>query len=306
MHARAAAIQRLRGCSARAMAEQTLSKTELQHFGTRGWLLKPIFTPSECAALREAGEAQLEVEARAKGTTAAQLLEEAVYWSYHGIIDTHPSEEKSESAATAVKTSLFRSIWAENPQLQRILVQLLGSGPPVFTDSSVRMATPHPRRCNANTRPGAFGNLQNPSTMAWHRGIRPAWGIKPGSAPDHIHTSWLNTATFCSDITSSADGGTCVLSGSHLIDDANLEKHFPIREQAICPMGTVLFFTEALIHSAVDVLSNNTRYALFIACMPPGVSATRTGWRPPEDDDVEWTQGLEQQRDARRRFGARL
>ena len=282
-----------------------LSEEELQDFGTRGWLLKNIFSPDECAALRAAGEEQLAVEARAKVTTSERLLAETVYWSYHGIIDTQPSEEKPEGAATAARASVFKAIWLEHPELQRILVQLLGAGPPVFTDSSVRMAAPHPHRHKAEERPGPFGNLRNPATMSWHRGIRPAWGVKRGPAPDQIHTSWLNTATFCSDVSSSADGGTCVLSGSHLIDDEELGLHVPRQEQAICPMGSVLFFTESLIHSAVDVLSEKTRCALFVACVPPGVSSARLGWRPP-DEGEEWTGGLEQRRKARREFGARL
>lgn len=288
----------------RAMA---LSEPELQAFGKRGWVVKPIFTPDECAALRAAGSEQLEAEARGKGTTSAQLLEDVVYWSYHGIIKTRPSAEKPEGAATAIAASVFKSIWVEHPILQGCLAQLLGtSGPPVFTDSSVRMAAPHPHRHDAAERPGQFGNLRDPASMAWHRGIRPSWGIKRGSAPDQIHTSWLNTATFCSDVTSSDDGGTCVLTGSHMLDDEELRHHLPTQEQAICPMGSVLFFTECLIHSAVDVLSEQTRYALFIACMPPGVSSTRVGWRPPEDNDEDWTHGLKQRREARRAFGARL
>ena len=51
-----------------------LSEEELQDFGTRGWLLKNIFSPDECAALRAAGEEQLAVEARAKVTTSERLL----------------------------------------------------------------------------------------------------------------------------------------------------------------------------------------------------------------------------------------
>ncbi len=290
-----------------ALGAMALSDQELQSFATRGWVVKSIFTPEECAALRAAGEEQLAAEAGDKGKTSAQLLEETVYWSYHGIIDTRPSAEKPEGAATAIGASVFKSIWVDHPILQRCLTQLLGSdGPPVFTDSSVRMAAPHPHRHDAAKRPGPFGNLRDPTSMSWHRGIRPSWGIKRGLAPGQIHTSWLNTATFCSDLTSSDDGGTCVLSGSHMIDDEELEHNVPRQQQVICPMGSVLFFTECLIHSAVDVLSEQTRYALFIACMPLDVSSARVGWRPPEDDDEDWTDGLRQRREARRKFGARL
>ena len=60
------------------------------------------------------------------------------------------------------------------------------------------------------------------------------------------------------------------------------------KTQAKAPAGTVLFFSEATIHSAVSVLSERTRYAMFVACTPAGVS-TRYGWRPKQDAGVAWS-----------------
>jgi hypothetical protein len=175
-----------------------LSEEELQDFGTRGWVLKNIFSPDECAALRAAGEEQLAVEARAKVTTSERLLAETVYWSYHGIIDTQPSEEKPEGAATAARASVFKAIWLEHPELQRILVQLLGAGPPVFTDSSVRMAAPHPHRHTAEERPCAG----EPSTASAISKDSAAASMRPrrldegsGDAPCPATTAHLQAAS---------------------------------------------------------------------------------------------------------------
>lgn len=83
--------------------------------------------------------------------------------------------------------------------------------------------------------------------------------------------------------------------------DAALAAHV----QAKAPAGSVLFFTEALIHSAVQVLSEQMRYALFIQCTPQGVT-TREGWRPAEDAAVEWSWGIDQRRQAVQKYAARM
>ena len=318
-----------------------LSDAELRHFGTSGWVLKRIFSPEECAALRAAGDAELEARAAAEGTTAAALLRgpddgpvQSRTLSMHGIIDTLPSEEKPEGAATAVSASVFREVWEDHPSIRAILTQLLGCGPPVFSDASVRMTTPHPGRHD----PAARAAARDRTTFTWHRGIRPSWGVRPAQPPaGAVHSSWVNSATFLTDISHGDDGGTFLLSGSHLINDAELDKAQATCVQATAPMGSVLFFTEvrppsppthpatprprhpglrplltppvplwqALIHCAVDVISDRTRYSMFIACAPPGIR-TRVGWRPAAESGVEWSDDLEGRREAVRQFGSRM
>ena len=64
--------------------------------------------------------------------------------------------------------------------------------------------------------------LRQPSEMVWHRGIRPSWGVRTGAAEGQVCSSWCNTATFLTDVSDSDDGGTFLLSGSHVIDGARL------------------------------------------------------------------------------------
>ena len=80
--------------------------------------------------------------------------------------------------------------------------------------------------------------------------------------------------------------------------DAALAAHV----QAKAPAGSVLFFTEALIHSAVQVLSERMRYALFIQCTPQGVT-TREGWRPAEERPCRYLEGTRSVRWADSRRG---
>jgi hypothetical protein len=202
-----------------------LSDAELRHFGSHGWVLKAVFSPDECAKLRAAGDDELEARAAAQGTDAATLLHGgdslhgnelgSTTHSFHGtvIIDTVPSEEKPEGPATAASAHVFKAVWEAHPQIQASLAQLLGSSP-AFSDSSVRLTTPHPCRHDPTVR----SKSRQPSGMSWHRGIRPRWGVKKARSEGQLHSSWVNTATFLTDVSHSDDGATFVLSGSHLVD----------------------------------------------------------------------------------------
>ena len=83
--------------------------------------------------------------------------------------------------------------------------------------------------------------------------------------------------------------------------DAALATHTQARAQA----GSVLFFSEALMHTAVQVLSERTRYSLFIACTPQGLT-TREGWRPAQASGIQWSWAIDQNRKAAQKAAARM
>ena len=66
------------------------------------------------------------------------------------------------------------------------------------------------------------------------------------------------------------------------------------REQAVGPAGSVVHFSEALIHAGLAVLSETTRYAMFVDCTPSAMATgdkgtdTRVGWRPEEIVREPW------------------
>lgn len=201
-----------------------LTNAELRHFGTHGWVLRPaLFSAGDCEQLRAAADAELQAKASAQGVDVAALLGqqredgpvEARRVVIHGIIDTLPNAEKPEGTATAVAAGVFRNVWLQHPVIQPALMQLLGTTePPAFTDSSVHVTPPHPRRHDPEMR----SQLRQPSEMVWHRGIRPSWGVRPGSEDGQVRSSWINSATYLTDISEGDDGGTALLSGSHVID----------------------------------------------------------------------------------------
>ena len=113
--------------------------------------------------------------------------------------------------------------------------------------------------------------------------------------------NWLNTCIFLSGVDDAEDGGTMVCSGSHRLDVAHESAAgdppaavngkaaagsvpdwracLAAREQIRCPAGSVLHFTESLLHAGNAVLSEQTRYAMFFEVVAPGTDR-RAGWRP--------------------------
>lgn len=126
------------------------------------------------------------------------------------------------------------------------------------------ISSPHPDRL-AKCR-----ELKNPEHWGWHRGIRPKWGAHPHDIDPALHQySFLNNITYLRDV-NPGDGATAVLDGSHLSEGtyATLKDRFPVVELTAAA-GSVLHFTETLIHTGVPITSERSRYAMFLGFTPP-------------------------------------
>jgi hypothetical protein len=66
------------------------------------------------------------------------------------------------------------------------------------------------------------------------------------------------------------DGGTLVLEGSHKLEGAGISdlRQCPVA-QIEAPRGSVVYFPETLMHTAVPILSETRRYVMFYAYVPP-------------------------------------
>jgi ectoine hydroxylase-related dioxygenase (phytanoyl-CoA dioxygenase family) len=285
-----------------------LTAAELRHFAEKGWVLREgVFSAAQCAALREATDAELR-HARQQadpekllGVVAGADESDGAHFGrlvVKGAVDT------VAGAPTAQRADVFAQ-WARHPKILPALEQLLGCAPQ-FTGSMILVTPPHPRR----EEPAMRAVLRENDEMVWHRGIRPKWGVRQAAQPGHVTTSWLHTCTFLSDVSTADDGGTLVLSGSHRMDVESLNGEPPPpaselgrggrvanqvpdwqaalaqREQACGPEGSVMHFSEALIHAGLAVLSERTRYAMFVDCTPSAIATTdvatdqRVGYRP--------------------------
>ena len=126
--------------------------------------------------------------------------------------------------------------------------------------------------------------LRDPDTWGWHRGFRPKWGVFPDDADDSlINCLFMRDIIYLTDV-GPGDGGSAVLSGSHRLegDYASLKDQCEVVE-AECPAGSVLLFSETLIHSAVPIVTDNTRYAMFFGFSPPWVRANHDGFLIPKE-----------------------
>eukprot|EP01045_Picozoa_sp_COSAG04_P026219 COSAG04_NODE_3600_length_2678_cov_2.374564_2_plen_302_part_00 len=273
-----------------------LTDAQLQQFAQKGWVVQEsVLSEDECALLIAATDRE---QARGLGKLRAGGNVELTDGAHLGRV------EVDDLLHSAQEAEVFRAHTVDHPKLAPGLAQLVG-GQPQRTDPAgplgcrVFTTAPHPRRADAAFR----SVLRDAAKMNWHRGIRPSWGTKPATeqGQKHLITNWCNSCIFLTDVSGADDGGTMVLSGSHLLDVQGTADGEPPpaadglaiagtvpswpealarHEQVRCRRGSVLHFTEALIHAGNAVLSDRTRYALFFEVTAPGLDR-RIGWRPP-------------------------
>ena len=291
-----------------------LSAAELRHFAEKGWVLRPaVFSEAECRELRDATDCEIDAAAGPERDKLLGMREaDDEDGAHYGRMVVSGTQDSVAGPSTAIRAEVFRK-WRRHPAIVPALEQLLGCAPQ-FTGSMVLVTPPHARRHEPEMREV----LRDSGEMVWHRGIRPKWGVRQGARPGEIYTSWLHTCTFLSDISHTDDGGTLMLSGSHRLDVESTTGAAPEpeeslgragrvvhqvpdwaeclrnREQAVGPAGSVVHFSEALIHAGLAVLSETTRYAMFVDCTPSAMATgdkstdTRVGWRPQEIVKEPW------------------
>ena len=220
-----------------------LTDAQLYHFAVHGWVLQEnIFSSEEIDTFRNALDRLYESKVSTmvhQDTTDIKNIDNMVNYD-----------------------QIFRD-WIMNPKILPVLKQLLGT-PPRFECCHAMIKRPHPDR---ETK---WSQLSDPSEMGWHRGIRPKYGIVAANNHTYINTTFLNNATYLTDV-GPEDGGTMILDGSHQIEAQYWREVFDpsMIVQIKAKAGSVLHFTEALIHTGVPILSERTRYTMFYGFTPP-------------------------------------
>ena len=159
--------------------------------------------------------------------------------------------------------------WLVHPNILPVLKQLIGA-PPTFECCHAMIKSPHVHRHDPERRE----EMLDHANFGWHRGIRPKWGIVESDRKGFLNTTFMNNITFLTDVEDELDGGTAVMSGSHVIDHGEGKDGWqPLISSAEritgIKAGDVVHFTEAMIHSGVPVLSECTRYTMFYGLTPP-------------------------------------
>eukprot|EP01051_Picozoa_sp_SAG22_P004382 SAG22_NODE_233_length_14378_cov_86.382100_3_plen_286_part_00 len=239
-----------------------LSAEKLQHFAEHGWVLQEnAFAPKECADFRSALD-RLGAANFCPGPHRDVDDPSSPSAGIHNVDNMINSDEQ-----------IFRD-WIVHPHILPVIKQLTGV-PPTFECCHAMIKQPHPDRHD----PARRAELLNPENFGWHRGIRPKYGIVDANGSDGgptglINTTFLNNISYFTDVDDELDGGTAILDGSHRIDIGEGKDGWqPLLSRAtrLCKIkaGSVVHFTEALIHSGVPVLSERTRYTMFYGFTPP-------------------------------------
>lgn len=104
--------------------------------------------------------------------------------------------------------------------------------------------------------------------LGWHRGISPDFSRY--EAEGKAHYLWIKAIVFLTDI-GPDDGGTSVIPGSHRFGaQADIVPNIEpwMVHQAQGKAGSVLLFSEALIHTVTPILSDRTRYIMITGYVP--------------------------------------
>jgi ectoine hydroxylase-related dioxygenase (phytanoyl-CoA dioxygenase family) len=220
-----------------------LTDGQLYHFSVHGWVTQEdVFTADEC----EAFKAGLDRLYEAKVSTMV-----------------HKDTEEIKNIDNMVNYETIFRDWIVHPKILPVLKQLLGT-PPRFECCHAMIKQPHPDRDAEREA------LADPAKRSWHRGIRPKYGVVPANNHPYINTTFLNNITFLTDV-DSEDGGTTVLDGSHRIEAQEWSQIFDpsMVVKMTARAGTVIHFTEALVHTGVPILSERVRYTMFYGFTPP-------------------------------------
>jgi len=223
-----------------------LTRDQLEFFADHGWIvLDDVFDAARCAAFR-AGLDRMAATRRHSGGSCAQT-----------VVVTH-----------AVFDDPLFLAWLREPRILEANAQIIGDRLR-FQGDNAFIRVPHPDRATRRDE------LMDPDTWGWHRGLRPRQGNHAHDDPRLIACTFLNNITYLTDV-AAGDGATAFLDGSHLHegDYGTLKARCPIVQPTV-RAGSIVLFTETLIHGAVPIVSERTRYCQFHGFVP------RFPWPPP-------------------------
>jgi hypothetical protein len=222
-----------------------LAFDQLAHFADHGWvLLENVLNTDQCnayiALLDRCARTRRPVESGRK-TDTTQIDNPVLY------------------------DDLFLD-WFKLSGILEANKQLIGA-PLRLNTSYAHIRVPHPDRAARGVE------LVDPDRLGWHRDWRPKWGLVPHDMDAHlIHCIMTNNVTYLTTV-SPGNGSTAVLDGSHKLegDYHTLKDRCPV-VHVPASAGSVLIFTESLIHTAVPIVSEIVRYNMYYCFTPPWIA----------------------------------
>ena len=208
----------------------SLSEAQLGHFAEHGWVVAVDFVP-------------LPMCERLRGEMDEAFSHLAPWQSDNGLQGL--SEPHLRSPAFL---DLFRV-----PGFVAACRQLVGHGPRLRHCIALRTTT-HPQAALHPDR------LTDQSTWNWHRDFEPDSIIRHPTTPgSHLTSQAVVAATYLTTTTAEL-GATAFLDGTHLHPGTYgaLASHASVVQPSVSA-GSIVFFSEALMHSATPVTASGTR-----------------------------------------------
>ena len=219
-----------------------LTDEQLKHFAEHGWVMEPdVFGADQIDACRQAMDRHA---------------------------DGHPKDTLTETEIEKVVQCIlnYETTFRDTLMDQRILDahrQLTGTEIRHLTNWMI-IRHPHPDRKEKRDV------LMQPENLGWHRDLRPKWGMYAhDSEPERVNSLFNNSTVLLTDI-GKDDGGTVALDGSHKVEGTwqeVIETCAPCQIQGSA--GSVIHFSECLMHTGVPILSEKSRYVMFVSYGPP-------------------------------------
>jgi hypothetical protein len=222
-----------------------LSYEQLAHFADHGWVVvEDMLDQSQCAAYIAAMD-------RAVQTRRT--------------IEVSRSVDTKQIDNPVLYDDIFLD-WFKLPGILDANRQLVGA-PLRLNTSFAHVRIPHPDR-------GMRGEeLTQADRLGWHRDWRPKWGVAPhDSDPRLLHFTMTNNVTYLTPV-SAGNGSTAVLDGSHTLEGTyqTLKDRCPVLQPSL-NAGSILIFSETLIHAAVPILSERVRYNIYYNFTPAWIA----------------------------------
>ena len=230
-----------------------LTHEQLTNFSARGWVIQEdVFDNDFMDVCRVAMDEIAAAQPAEKTGTDIEII--------HGLIN---------------RKQIFRECFL-NPTIIEGCRQLMGTElRHRFTWMIVK--EPHPERHKDRKA------LMDVDKLEWHRDMRPKWGtFVNDNDPSLANCIMINCMVPVTDI-GPDDGVTLVLEGSHKLEGAGISD---LRQCSVAqieaPRGSVVYFPETLMHTAVPILSERRRYVMFYAYVPPWFEVWHGGEVPKE------------------------
>lgn len=238
-----------------------LSREQLLHFAEHGWVvLERVIDPDLCRACREAD---------------LRMIDKLAHGETHAFDRGNSTKFRDPHMHEPVFYELYKI-----PGLLAAARQLIGHEKVRYIQSITVITDPDHER---HTRPDVVNDRR---AWGWHRGFRPQDILRPHETDAKLINSSVIGIGMYFVPTAPEHGVTALMDKSHrhdgrwehthdVYDDAR--DRFEVIQPTTAEVGSIVMFSEALLHTRAPVLSEQRRFAYFTFIAVPWFSRFGSG-----------------------------